>query len=313
VSEVFEVEPKIVTGSSQVSIRVGNGTLDYENPNQRKFIVLVEARELLTTPKLSSTATLTISVTDANDNRPVFEQESYSTTVSETAHPGQLITTITAKDMDSGLFGDQGIRYSLSGTGSELFDVDSTTGAITVAKCDAAGRGKRQVLTYDDLKLDGETPKQVNITYVGQTGVVDLNTHLENGDQYNTYQLDHQHPGFEHNDFSYNREFYETTPTEPPLVASTRSTGFEHLGKSPCLDYETQSVYFLSYKATDDEGRGQTTVVSLRISLTDANDSPPVCESPLYRASLDEGAQLFDPPLFIKARDPDVLSEIVYR
>lgn len=28
-------------GSSQVSIRVANGTLDYENPNQRKFIVLV--------------------------------------------------------------------------------------------------------------------------------------------------------------------------------------------------------------------------------------------------------------------------------
>lgn len=41
VSKVFVVEPKQVVGSSQVSIRVANGTLDYENPNQRKFIVLV--------------------------------------------------------------------------------------------------------------------------------------------------------------------------------------------------------------------------------------------------------------------------------
>lgn len=41
VSNVFDVEPKLVMGSSQVSIRVANGLLDYENPNQRKFIVLV--------------------------------------------------------------------------------------------------------------------------------------------------------------------------------------------------------------------------------------------------------------------------------
>lgn len=41
VSGVFDVEPKIVSGSSPVSIRIANGTLDYENPNQRKFIVLV--------------------------------------------------------------------------------------------------------------------------------------------------------------------------------------------------------------------------------------------------------------------------------
>lgn len=81
VSNVFDVEPKTVSGSSQVSIRVANGTLDYENPNQRKFIVLVIAEETNTKEKLSSTATLTVSVTDANDNRPVFDEETYSVNV----------------------------------------------------------------------------------------------------------------------------------------------------------------------------------------------------------------------------------------
>lgn len=47
VSGVFDVEPKIVTGSSPVSIRIANGTLDYENPNQRKFIVLVSSFEVV--------------------------------------------------------------------------------------------------------------------------------------------------------------------------------------------------------------------------------------------------------------------------
>lgn len=47
--------------------------------------------------------------------------------------------------------------------------------------------------------------------------------------------------------------------------------------------------------------------------MIDSNDSPPICESPSYRASIDEGATEFDPPLIIKARDPDVASTINYR
>jgi hypothetical protein len=82
VSGVFDIEPKSVTGSSQISIRVANGSLDYENPNQRKFIVLIIAEETQTEPRLSSTATLTVSITDVNDNRPFFEHESYTATVS---------------------------------------------------------------------------------------------------------------------------------------------------------------------------------------------------------------------------------------
>lgn len=45
-------------------------------------IMQVIAEETETDPKLSSTATITISVIDANDNRPTFEEESYSASVS---------------------------------------------------------------------------------------------------------------------------------------------------------------------------------------------------------------------------------------
>uniref|UniRef100_A0A182QKL0 Cadherin domain-containing protein n=1 Tax=Anopheles farauti TaxID=69004 RepID=A0A182QKL0_9DIPT len=334
VSRVFDVEPKLVTGSSQISIRVANGTLDYENPNQRKFIVLLVAEETKTNPKLSSTATLTVSITDANDNRPLFEQDSYSTTVSETAHPGHLITTITARDLDSGLYGDQGIRYSLSGTGSELFHVDPITGAISVADCPpvpmgggtpAQHRRRRQLPTLADLQH--EYP--------------DARNHPANatarGVEYMTYRFVNSGESNEFHDVNVIApptiatlyDSYETTTgtdeqvelgrttTVPPHANEVQQFAPRQTlvgpGKAPCLDYETQSVYYLSYRATDDEGRGQTSVVSVRISLLDANDSPPVCESPLYRASVDEGATVFEPPLIIKARDPDVVSEINYR
>lgn len=58
---------------------------------------------------------------------------------------------------------------------------------------------------------------------------------------------------------------------------------------------------------------GQSSVVSLRITITDANDSPPVCDSPYYRASVDEGAHSFETPLIVKAHDADKLSILTYR
>lgn len=289
VSEVFDIEPKLVTGTSQVSIRVANGSLDYENVNQRKFIVLIYAEETLTNPKLSSTATLTVSITDVNDNFPQFDQESYTAMVPEIASPGQFITTITASDMDSGAFGDQGIRYMLNGTGAELFNVDPITGTITVADC--PGHVKRKKRQINDIEYQNHI-KRVNITHPGEFGIlsIDVDYTTEPSDLI-TYQVESQ---------------------EDNETVNKSEEG--SLGKYPCLDYEAQSDYYLNYKAIDNEGKGQMSVTSLRIQVLDANDSPPKCESSVYRATLDEGAMSFDGTgLTIKARDEDVLSEITYQ
>lgn len=260
VSEVFDVEPKTVIGSSQVSIRVANGTLDYENPNQRKFIVLVIAEETMTSPKLSSTATLTVEITDSNDNRPIFDQESYTASVSETAHAGQLITTITAKDMDSGHFGEAGIRYELSGAGSHLFHADAVTGAITVEKCPSERRKKRDTINLFDLFADEteESRKQEEETdnHVTPAEVYEIKTSAT-PDQY-TYHVENAQTMTEVNEplFSSTRVYTvgETT-TEKMLIDKSQnevnSVVENHGPGSPaCLDYETQSVYFLSYKVS---------------------------------------------------------------
>uniref|UniRef100_A0A1I8MKU3 Cadherin domain-containing protein n=1 Tax=Musca domestica TaxID=7370 RepID=A0A1I8MKU3_MUSDO len=283
VSDVFDVEPKFVTGFSQVHIRVANGTLDYENPNQRKFIVLVIAEETDTNPKLSSTATITVSVLDVNDNKPMFEEQSYSASISESALPGQYITTITAKDLDSGNYGDAGIRYSLSGNGAELFDVNEKTGVITLADCHKkapAGnqRRKRQLEKYLMSYHGDETAEEQEVK----------------------------------NDATFEYKIIKPPATDVMVDVNNELMPDQVETPKTCLDYETETTYFLAYNARDDEGRGQNTVVSLRISVTDANDSPPICESPHYRASVDEGSHVFDAPLFVKARDADTVSDITY-
>lgn len=40
-SGLFSVEPKSGIGSANIGIRLSNGTLDYENPNHKKFILQV--------------------------------------------------------------------------------------------------------------------------------------------------------------------------------------------------------------------------------------------------------------------------------
>ncbi|KAJ8921829.1 hypothetical protein NQ315_008461 [Exocentrus adspersus] len=221
ISGAFSIEPKIATGSATVVIRVAHSSLDYEDPNQRKFIILAVAKEIYTAEKLSSTATVTVTVLDINDNAPSFDQEGYSAMISEMANPGSLVITIVAKDRDSGRFGENGIIYKLGGNGAEKFIVNNRTGTVTVAFCE-----------------------------------------------------------------------------EP--------------GKPDCLDYESKSEYQLQFIATDDDGKGQTTTVPLKVTLIDSNDNPPVFSQSIYRAFVNEGTVRFNPDLIVQAVDADKTSHVTY-
>ena len=70
--------------------------LDFENPNERKFLLVVVATEEKTKKRLSSSATITVEVEDLNDNSPVFDLDSYTQTISENSVPGNFLTAIVA-------------------------------------------------------------------------------------------------------------------------------------------------------------------------------------------------------------------------
>lgn len=75
-SGYFSISPSNATGSTSVSLKLVKEGLDFENPSERKFILLIIAEEYLTKERLSSTATIIITVLDTNDNRPKFNQVS---------------------------------------------------------------------------------------------------------------------------------------------------------------------------------------------------------------------------------------------
>lgn len=92
-----------------------------------------------TKSRLSSTCTVTVEVTDVNDNAPMFEHPTYTATVNESALPGTVVTIITATDRDSEENGANSIVYELISDGADEFNVNRKTGVITVALCSSPG------------------------------------------------------------------------------------------------------------------------------------------------------------------------------
>uniref|UniRef100_A0A1I7XJY0 Cadherin domain protein n=1 Tax=Heterorhabditis bacteriophora TaxID=37862 RepID=A0A1I7XJY0_HETBA len=102
-------------------------SLDFEVTREIRTIVF--ARQ----GSLTSYATLTVSITDDNDNAPKFLQKEYDVRIPIKTAIGSIVITVLAYDSDSG---DSGaIKYSIvSGNEMGFFSLDMFSGAIRVAK-----------------------------------------------------------------------------------------------------------------------------------------------------------------------------------
>lgn len=86
-------------------------------------------------PRKSTTVPLQVTVTDANDNNPMFSAKNYANTVSEQALIGTTLLTVRATDLDTGL--NAAVTFSFAAPSSvnvTSFSIDSSSGSITTTK-----------------------------------------------------------------------------------------------------------------------------------------------------------------------------------
>ncbi|XP_055876010.1 cadherin-23-like isoform X3 [Biomphalaria glabrata] len=104
--------------------------LDREKSDKEIFEVIARDNGY---PQLTSTATVTVTVLDANDNSPVFEPYNMTYGVLENESVGFLVTRFAATDKD---IGDAGtVFYTLDGEDNDgSFSIAMNTGELTVAK-----------------------------------------------------------------------------------------------------------------------------------------------------------------------------------
>ncbi|XP_010620901.1 cadherin-related family member 1 isoform X1 [Fukomys damarensis] len=124
---IFRVVPQTVLNEAQVTIIVENSAaIDFEQSRVLTFKLL--AIEVNTPEKFSSTADIVIQLLDTNDNVPKFTSHYYIARIPENAPGGSNVVAVTAVDPDTGSWGK--VKYSIYGTGADLFLIHPSTGLI---------------------------------------------------------------------------------------------------------------------------------------------------------------------------------------
>ncbi|XP_040297377.1 LOW QUALITY PROTEIN: protocadherin gamma-C5-like [Bufo bufo] len=108
---ILNMSPKIpfkIRPTKSKHSLVVDGNLDREETSH--YTIELTASDL-GSPSLYSKTSVTLSVSDINDNAPVFTQSTYNAFINENSDPGTLLCTVSATDLDEGVNSD--LVYSI--------------------------------------------------------------------------------------------------------------------------------------------------------------------------------------------------------
>lgn len=258
-----------------------------------------------------TTAMLTITLTDINDNAPAFNQSVYEAFIAENTPENTFVYQMTAKDIDSPK--NAIIQYSIvGGTGKNSFVIDLNTGIITSRTSFDYEENNLYTLTViasnPNSTMYGSTQVMIHITgineyyprFIQPVFHFDVSESSEVGTSVGTIQATDQDSGED------GKVYYL-------FVGSSNDKGFGInpesgvIGVSRRLDRETQNRVVLTVLAKNAGGiRGNDTdEAQVIISIQDGNDPPEFLQD-LYEASVSEGAQIGTKVVTVKAIDKDV-------
>ena len=262
---------------------------------------------------------LLITITDINDNAPVINEDplDLAVTIPEDYSIGGVITSITASDKDSGV--NSQLIYSLTG-GEGYFQVNPNNGTVTLS----------QTLIHIERRSDFILTVRVNDG--GNPSYSDhVSFHVSVSD------VNDNRPVFTHTPATFTKQenspYPVILPLEPGLWTpnvvtdadeglnaefdfylssnSSRVFSFDNytgiLSLVEGLDYESVTLYTALIYVRD---RGTPSLqaldtLSIRLTVTDANDQAPVFDARHYSTNVSEFAQSNVPLLLVSATDAD--------
>ncbi|XP_075448649.1 protocadherin Fat 3 isoform X3 [Ascaphus truei] len=280
--------------------------LDHEKHPTYTFTVV--ASDLGEALSLASTTLVSVTITDINDNGPVFEHDEYKGSVKESDAPGEVVAVLSTWDEDTSDVNRQ-VSYHITG--------GNPKGKF------ALGMVQNEWKVYVKRPLDREEQDMyfLNITatdglFVSQTAVevsvIDVNDNSPVCDQViYTASFPEDIPankmiltvGASDADIGTNAEIRYTLhgPGSDNFYLDPESGELKTLS---LLDRERIPVYNLIARATD--GGGRFCQSEIRLTLEDVNDNPPVFSSDHYNACVYENTVTKALLTRVQANDPDV-------
>ncbi|XP_059043270.1 cadherin EGF LAG seven-pass G-type receptor 1 [Mustela lutreola] len=256
-------------------------------------------------PPMSSSASVSITVLDVNDNDPVFTQPVYELRLNEDAAVGSSVLTLRARDRDA----NSVITYQLTGGNTRnRFALSSQSGGglITLALPLDYKQERQYVLAVTASDGTRSHTAQVFIN------VTDANTHR---------------PVFQSSHYTVNvREDRPVGTSVASISATDEDTGenarITYVLEDPVpqfridpdtgtiytmteLDYEDQAAYTLAITARDNGIPQKSDTTSLEILILDANDNAPRFLRDFYQGSVFEDAPPSTSVLQVSATDRD--------
>uniref|UniRef100_A0A672J7B4 Photoreceptor cadherin n=1 Tax=Salarias fasciatus TaxID=181472 RepID=A0A672J7B4_SALFA len=170
-NRVLRVVPQTVLNEAQVTIIVEDASgIDYEKGSTLSFKLL--AVEIDTPERFSATADILINLLDTNDNVPKFTSEYYIARVPENSPGGSSVVTVTANDPDTGPWGK--VKYTIYGSGSDLFAINLWTGMISTQPWTSLDAEVRSKYNFYVKAEDSEGKYSLAEVFVT---VLDMNDH----------------------------------------------------------------------------------------------------------------------------------------
>ncbi|XP_077101784.1 cadherin EGF LAG seven-pass G-type receptor 2-like [Siphateles boraxobius] len=264
----------------------------------------VEARDH-GTPAMSSSASISMTILDVNDNNPEFTQKAYYMRLNEDAAVGTSVVTVSAVDQDI----NSVVTYQISsGNTRNRFSITSQSGGglITLA-----------------LPLDYKLERQYVLTVTASDG-----TRFDTGKVYvNVTDANTHRPVFQSSHYTVNINEDRGVGTTVVMISATdedtgenaRITYFMedsipqfHIDADSGavttrmeLDYEDQVSYTLAITARDNGIPQKSDTTYLEILVNDVNDNSPVFLRDRYSGSVTEDIPVFSSVLQVSATDRD--------
>ncbi|XP_076590808.1 protocadherin Fat 3-like isoform X6 [Chaetodon auriga] len=279
--------------------------LDHETNPSYTFTVV--ASDLGETLSLSSTTTVTVAVSDINDNPPKFLEQHYFGSVQESDPPGEVVAVLNTRDDDSSAVNRQVSYHITGGNYRGVFALGLVQGEWKMYVKWPLDREERNLYIINVTASDGLFVSQATV----EVTVIDTNDNSPICDQ-TVYSASIPE------DLPVNSVLLKVGATDADVGISAwiqyslhgpgsqdfiidPNTG--EVKSSVILDREMTPDYRLVAQATD--GGGRWCRAEIQLVVTDVNDNPPIFTLSQYTTSVYEGTATKALLTRIQAIDPD--------
>ncbi|XP_035505065.2 protocadherin gamma-A10-like [Scophthalmus maximus] len=281
--------------------------LDREtNPHLSLKLIAVDGGS----PQRSGTVNIDVTVLDANDNAPVFNQSVYKATVMENSPRGTYVTTVNATDADFGSYSVVTYHFSdLSSDFGDLFSINEQNGVISITNEIDYEKDKKYELGIDAKDQGGLTDSSKVVIEVSD---VNDNAPAISVMSFTSPVSEDSPPGttvgiinVKDLDSGDNGQVNCRIEQNAPFKIKSNLRNYYTLVTDTVLDRESATEYNITVVATDAGIPPLSTKRTFHLKVSDVNDNAPVFSQSVYSAFIVENNSPGVSVLILVAKDPD--------